>query len=597
MGIGVYFSISTFIIITILAIIFFSKKRVVNVETKTYGTILIVTLIGLFLEVFTCAWYVIGVSLDNIIYQFISKLTSSYYMLWSCLFVNYLINICNGNNTFKKVFNIFNLICFVLILILPISYSTEGIGVIPTGESIILTYITCIIYAFIDLIICLKYRKKITNSKFTPVYSLLVLGGIDIFLGVFSPSLFLIGYVYSLIVIIMYFTIENPDVKMIEQLRQNKKLIEQGNEDKSNFLFRMSQEVKSPIDDIIRVNNIMNNTDDLETIKKGIKYIDYNSKELKALLNDVLDVTKMDAYNIKMINSTYNVYNIFTELFTRYENIIDKEIEFRYNMSKNIPEILYGDSVKLKQVVITILENAYNHTKKGFIDINVDSIVKNNICRLIISISDSGSGMSLDKVNQLLSLSNDLTEEDLKKLDKMNLDLNIATKIIKLLGGQIIIKSEENVGSEFIIAIEQRIDKNNDINLSEELDDYSNLSSNKKRVLVVSDKKSELDNISEYLEKNNIEVVKSMYGLDCIDRIRNKQKYDLILMEDEMTPLTGINTLQKLQQIKHFKTPVVIMLEKNKEAIKHHYIEEGFSDYLLKENIEIELDRIIKNIL
>ena len=87
-----------------------------------------------------------------------------------------------------------------------------------------------------------------------------------------------------------------------------------------------------------------------------------------------------------------------------------------------------------------------------------------------------------------------------------------------------------------------------------------------------------------------------MYGLDCIDRIRNKQKYDLILMEDEMTPLTGINTLQKLQQIKHFKTPVVIMLEKNKEAIKHHYIEERFRDYLLKENIEIELDRIIKNI-
>ena len=150
MGIGVYFSISSFIIISILTFIFYSKRRIENIETKTYGKLLFLTLFGLFMEVATCVWFVLGVSLDNFFYQLASKLTSSYYMLWSSLFVNYLINICNVNKIFKKCFNIFNVICFILILILPISYNTDNMGVLPIGPSIYLTYFVCFIYSFVD---------------------------------------------------------------------------------------------------------------------------------------------------------------------------------------------------------------------------------------------------------------------------------------------------------------------------------------------------------------------------------------------------------------------------------------------------------------
>ena len=190
MRMGVYFSISSFIVIGILTYIFYSKKRIINVETKTYGRMLVLTLFGLFLEIVTCYWYILSNNLNSVLYQFASKLTSSYYMLWSGLFVNYLMNICAVNNKTKKMFNILNIIVFVFIIILPINYVVSETKVLPAGPSIILTYFICFVYAIIDLIICLKYRKKIAGSKFMPVYVLLGFGGIDMMLSVLFPDFF-----------------------------------------------------------------------------------------------------------------------------------------------------------------------------------------------------------------------------------------------------------------------------------------------------------------------------------------------------------------------------------------------------------------------
>jgi len=127
-----------------------------------------------------------------------------------------------------------------------------------------------------------------------------------------------------------------------------------------------------------------------------------------------------------------------------------------------------------------------------------------------------------------------------------------------------------------------------------DIDDDSISLFGKKKVLVVDDQNSSLIEIVEYLKKYKIEVYTTMYGQDCIDRISNKNKYDLILMGDEMKPKTGLNTLQELQKINKFKIPVIIMLDKNKEAIKEHYINDGFKDYILKRDLNKELDRIIK---
>ena len=596
----IFLTVSALIYTIVTTIIFFLKDKINKVENRIYKRLLVTTILSMTMElliVFTVNMKGIG--------TVIQKLFLICLIIWLTMFMVYTFVVTTFNEKeieesnikkYKKLYLIFillNVLICGMIMFLPITFNSIGNAKYTSGPAVNIVFATLGIYVFTMSILVLSHIKKIHKKGYIPIIALIILLILEGIIQKSHPEILLSNFVFGFIGYLMYHTIENPDTKMVEQLERNKKLIEQGNEDKSNFLFRMSQEVKKPIDDIIRVNKIIEDSEDIETMKKCSKYIDYNSRELKSIINNVLDVTKMDTYNIKMIDSTYNVYNIFTELFSKYENVIDKNIEYRYNISKNIPKILYGDPVKIKQVVTTIIENCVKYTKHGFIDINVDSIVKNDVCRLIISIEDSGCGMSVDKVNKLLTVTESLSDEDLIKLDKMNLDINIVSKIVRLLGGQLIIKSEEHVGSEFIITIEQRIkfdDKSSD-------DKYVKLFSNKKRVLLVDDKQQDLNIISEYLDKYNVDVIKLMYASECIDRINNNQKFDLIIVDDEMRPTTGINLLQQLKENKKFNIPVVILLDENKEAIKEHYVEDGFSDYILKKELNKELDRVIKKFI
>ena len=591
--------VTGFIFIILLVAIFFSKEVLSSKENMVFKYILIANVLEYLIEI-PLQILVRTIDINNILVDIFCRLYLISITISYILFTLYVFVICLDR--FKKNYNkwiknskiyliIFETISISLLLFLPFSKYYDASKMYISGSAIDFLKIFIVLQIVVYVILLLINYKKLRNKKYLPIYFVIICLVFMTLLNSVDPSILITSMITTFICYTMFFTIENPDVKMIQELKKNKKIIEQGNEDKANFLFRMSQEVKKTIDDILRVSRIIVNSDDMETIKKGVRYIDSSSNELNSIVNNVLDVSKMDTYNIKIFPNTYNVHNLFKELYTRFDGMNNKNIEFRHSISRNIPKMLYGDSIKIKQVITTILQNAFDHTKEGYIDVNVDSIIKNDVCRLIVSISDSGIGMSLDKVNELLSLSEEMNDEDIEKLNQSNLNLNIATKIIKLLGGQIIIKSEENVGSEFIITFEQIIKQKIEDNINNK---YNNIFLGKKRLLIVEDKQAEINMLLDYLKEHNFDITVSMYGEDCLERIKNNQKFDLIIMEDEMIQENAINVMQKLKDIKHFKTPVIVMLDKNKEVIKDHYVKDGFNDYLLKEDFKHELERVIK---
>lgn len=220
---------------------------------------------------------------------------------------------------------------------------------------------------------------------------------------------------------------------------------------------------------------------------------------------------------------------------------------------------------------------------------SIDSIIKNNVCRLIITIEDTVTNLDAYKINDILAIKTKINKEDLDQLEKENANLQTIYKTIKYLGGSLIIKSNDN-GREFIISIDELIFKEK---TNQPFKNYDNLITSKFKILIIDNKTSFINEITEKLKDYDVETFTNFSGLDAINKIQNGARYDLILLDDEMKQISGYEVFKKLKNIKKFKTPVIITLEKDKEFIKKHYINDGFSDYLLKSDIDNELKRIM----
>ena len=247
--------------------------------------------------------------------------------------------------------------------------------------------------------------------------------------------------------------------------------------------------------------------------------------------------------------------------------------------------------MKIRQILYSLLINACKNTLKGSISLKVNLIEKYDICRVIFNISDTGSGMPIEKVNEIISATGELEKEELENLEKKEYNVKVCQKVVKIMGGNLMIKSELGEGTDVTLTLDQRVyhEKDNSI-----LTQYEQQISNYRKALIVAQDKEKINVIKRKLNSSNITSSVLYYGADAIDKIKSGKKYDFILIQDEMREMTGFMTFKGMREIKGFNAPTIIMLKEDKEHFKEHYLEDGFNDYLLLDNIESELDRIIE---
>ena len=574
--IGICFSISGIIFLNIFMVCFFSKNSIKSDETKLYGNLLIITFIGSLIDIFSFILYKMGVDVNSLLYTLLAKGMLVYFVAWVLIFTSYVYAI--SKNSIIKYRSIIFKIIFVLssisVLSFPIDFKKTANAVYPSGLGVNLTYLIVGVFLIVSIVLTLRNITKEQVKKYIPIFLVIIMLISATLVQKVFPDSFLINFSLVTVVSVMYFTIENPDMKLLEEVHKAKVISDNANEEKTMFLYNITNEIRGITKDInYEADNILNETDnkkvDLNIVNDSAREIKGSTAKFTTMTNEILDISQVDASNIKIYNEKYSIKLILKELITKYKEICKKSgIEFRTSIASDIPEILYGDSVGLKNVMISLLDNSVKYTKKGYIELNVNVIKKQDIARLLITIEDSGIGIKSSEIDNIFNKN----KEELKRNNLKN-NLFTARKIITLMGGTLIATSTYGKGTTMKIVLDQKI---------EVIDNKYDKVYDKKKILLIEDSDTTYKLITKMLKNTNIIIDRVVLGSEGLDKIRNKEKYDLILVEEELKPLNGYDIIKKLKLIKNFNTKVVLLTKNPNIEYSYLYKDEGFSDYLIK---------------
>ncbi len=570
---SVIVTICCLIFLLIITIVFFTKPKINKLENKSFSWLLVLNIIGLILQIVS---YVLIKNYNNfqntMYYIIVLKFIFFYYVLWELFFVYYITIISfslNENDNkikYSKKINIFFTIgtfISILTLILPMKIININNLYYPSGWS--MTFLILgVLYGIIIIFYCIiKNIKHIINIKYLPLLFYIIFGTLSIIWQISNPKLLLITPIESLVLFLMYFTIENPDVKLLKEMHDAKVISDNANEEKTMFLYNMTQEIRETTKNInVEADNILESKD-LELDKDSARNIKGETSKFTTMTNDILDVSTIDSSNIKIYNTKYNIKTILKEVVSNYKTIsMNKGIEFRSNIEHNIPDMLYGDSIGLKKVLTLLLKESIKNTNKGYIEFNVNTIIKKDIIRLIITIEDSGIGI---KANELESV----------KINNKN--ISESYKTITLMNGTMILSSNYGMGTKISIILDQKIEEK----VTKELTMYKNTYDNKS-ILVVDDNESTHKLIEKLLKDSNINIDYSLNGKDTINKIKSKNKYALILIDEELSQITGAELLIKLKEIRNFNTPVILLTKDNNYEYSEEYLKQGFTSVIIK---------------
>ena len=585
------------IVLVILEIIFLSKERQHKVEDNTYGSLLMVSIVTIFFGL------LLGMSVDgSFVYNKVNIiLFNKAYLIGLILTISIFTfyTFCISHiqfKGFKKIVKLCIMLCVInvfVIVVLPLNVEIINDSIVTSGLAITYTYLIFVCLYFLLIILVLMDLKNIKNKKYIPVVLLIIEGIVITIIQIFNPSVnYIINPSTVLNCLVMYFTIENPDVKMLNELIENRKIIERSSEEKSIFLFKMSQGIKEPSKNIEKeITRYEEGKNTKEKVDNIIQNIDRENGKINYLVNDVMGLTSFDGSKIKKVEGSYNIYSLLEDIKIRAKGYKKNDIDYTFTTVENIPKELIGDRVAIKQVLMSLIINAFNNTSSGYVHVDVNSITKYDVCRLVITIEDSGSGIEINKINEILNQEEELTNEEYLKLDKIDIDLPLSYKIIKSLGGTMYIRSEVGKGTSITITLDQYIIEDEDEKRSKRIEEYIKDKNSLGKILLVDDNEKEISKIKKYLNKKGYDVSLVMYGEEVIKRIKDKEKYDYIMIDDELETMSGISLLKELNKEKD-KSKKIVILDKDKLFISDHYIEDGFNDYIDRENLIKELDRL-----
>ena len=601
--------IAALMLTILLIVVFFSKKSVETEENKIYYKMLIINMISCIISIIT---YIL-VKTTNINIELV-KITQKIYMLTLLLITLYVILyniiVINANdNVKKKIDNVIwctYVLFSIIILITPLNVINYDNVLDGNGLSYEITLFANVFYLLLIILssiyISIKNRKNFIKD--IPFLCLIILYIFGIIGRSFIPNVMFENFFFSFTLLIMYFTIENPDIKTIEQLNVAKDQAERANRAKSDFLSSMSHEIRTPLNAIVGLSETLEERANCpKDMKEDLKDIVSASQTLLEIVGNIMDISKIESEKMEIVEIPYN-FKEEVETLVRVSStrIGDKPVELHVNIAEDIPYELLGDKAHMKQIINNLLTNAIKYTEKGHINLNVKCINKEDSCRLIITVQDSGRGIKKEDIEKLFTKFERLDIERNSTTEGTGLGLAITKRLVEMMGGKINVQSQYGLGSIFMVNVPQKISKMSKpyVDNMSKSDTSNNIDYINKKVLIVDDNKLNVKVARRVTDALNIKKVDECYnGSECLNMVASNNDYDIILMDIMMPVMNGEEALKKLKEIDGFNTPVIALTADAVSGSKEKYIKEGFADYLAKpfnkDSLKLKLDKIFNN--
>lgn len=565
----------------VLNVVYFRKNHLQTQETKYYSILIVLNLFALIFELI-CG--ILGHTLpdSSVISILFTKVFMTYLTVFSCFISLYINMICFNDK--PKIFNVIKysllsilVVGVLFILYLPITTYTGY----ATGPSV--DFVFAIGTVFITLgLIPIFIRYKHVDLKKTIPFIFFMLGNVIVaIIQKYNPQITITTSVECLVMFVMYFTIENPDVKMIEELTRARTLTEQSANEKNEFLSVVTDDIQEKLNRVEKIYNDMYKLNPSEEMQEDLDNLKVIVDNARVKIKNSIDVSQMDSVYLNIINTKYNIRLLLNSIYSMTKASVSDKVDFRLVINDNIPQELYGDSIKLKQVINTLISNSIRFTNSGYIELRANCIIKNDVCRLIISVEDSGQGINIYKQNEILSNHEDLTKEEINKIDDKDLNLKMVRKIINIIGGTFSIDTNKGNGTIVTIYVDQKI-ADDKTNYEKKIAEYSDKLLKLKKIALISSDLNDIKVIKSICKKKKYEFEYYDMTKKCLDEVRADKHFDIIVIDENMDKIDAKSFLSKVKEVKSLDGKVFIITNNKDLKSKKEMLDLGFKSILIR---------------